>query len=95
MNEPRPIKFNGKTYFGFKKIPKWLKDRWRKEVNYTCMDCKKHEDEVGTLETHRIIRGCDGGLYVMVGFNHPLCNQKMCCSKCHKKYNYSKKTGDY
>lgn len=91
MNEPIPIQLNNKTFFGYEKCPKWLKDKFRKAVNYTCQDCKKHEDEVGILEIHRIKRGVEGGLYVVVALNHPLNNIRCLCSNCHKKYNYSRK----
>lgn len=85
------IKFNGKNYFGFKTCPQWLKDKWREVVKFTCVDCNKHEDKVGTLEIHRVIRGVEKGLYVVVPLNHPLNNVKIVCNKCHKKYNYSRR----
>ena len=94
-NEVIPIKINGKTYWGYKKAPNWLKLKYREAVNFTCQDCKKHESVVGTLEPHRIKRGCDGGLYTVLPLNHMHSNVKMCCHKCHKKYDYSPKTGDY
>jgi hypothetical protein len=64
---------------GLKKCPKWLKDAYRKAVDYTCEDCLKNEKEVGKLEPHRIICGYKGGTY------RPG-NVKMLCNKCHKKY---------
>lgn len=92
MNNPIKIDFNGKTFWGFKSpCPEWLKNKFREAVDFICQDCKKPEEEVGILEPHRIKRGCEGGLYVVVQFGHPLCNQKMCCNKCHKRYNYSRK----
>ena len=47
-------------------------------VDYKCEGCKKDEEEVGTLEPHRIQRGNMGGKYV-------LRNILMICSKCHKE----------
>jgi len=51
----------------------------RELVNFTCEECKKHENEVGKLEPHRIKRGNSGGEYVPR-------NLKIVCNKCHKKY---------
>lgn len=91
MNNPIEIEYKGKTYWGYKKCPKWLKDKYRKSVNYTCQDCKKNESEVGKLEPHRIKRGIDGGLYMVVPLNHKLNNVKIICHNCHEQYNYSRK----
>ena len=49
----------------------------REFVDFTCEVCGKLEEEVGTLEPHRIKPGCDGGTY-------NLRNITMCCSKCHE-----------
>ena len=59
-------------------LSKYKKDLLRNFVNYCCGICGKHEDEVGTLETHRIQRGNSGGLYILP-------NIKMVCSEDHKK----------
>jgi hypothetical protein len=85
------IEYNGRKYGGYKKCPKWLKDVFRRSVNYICMDCNKHEEQVGKLEPHRQKRGVDNGLYMCVPFNHPLCNVRMLCHNCHKSYNYSRR----
>lgn len=61
----------GKTKLTQKEI-----DVLRGMVNYICEECLKHENEVGTLEPHRITPGNKGGLYCP----H---NIKMCCSSCH------------
>ena len=53
----------------------------RQMVGFRCQDCKKHEDEVGKLQPHRIIRGADGGLYIPG-------NIKMLCDECHGNYDY-------
>ena len=49
----------------------------REFCDFCCEECKRHEDEVGTLEVHRIRRGNDGGKY-------ELRNIKLLCKKCHK-----------
>ena len=49
----------------------------RKLVLYTCEGCRKHEDEVGLLTPHRLIREHEGGTY-------HLRNIKMLCKKCHR-----------
>lgn len=92
MNEPEIITYKGKIYWGYKSpCPTWLKNKYREAVNHICQDCKQHETNVGKLEPHRIKRGCESGLYVVVPLNHPLSNVKMVCKGCHKKYNYSRK----
>lgn len=53
----------------------------RKMVEFTCEQCGKHEDEVGTLEIHRLKRGNVGGEYV-------LRNVKVLCKWCHSMYHY-------
>ena len=71
----------------YKRCPKWLKDLYRKSVNYTCQECKREESpEVGILVPHRIIRGNEGGLYTLFPLNHKENNVKIVCKECHKKY---------
>jgi hypothetical protein len=91
MEEPIKIKVNGRTHFGLKSCPEWLKNKYRDAVHHTCQDCQGKETEVGKLEPHRIKRGVEGGLYMVVPFGHFLCNVKMLCKKCHDKYDYSKR----
>ena len=84
---PIKMKFNGKTYYGFKSpIPKWLKVILISSTK-KCEDCGSTEN----LEVHRPIRQCDGGLYVFVQRNHPLSNCKILCHECHKNYNYTRR----
>lgn len=45
-------------------------------VGYTCEECHKDEQEVGTLEPHRIKQGGE----------YSLRNIKMVCHKCHDIY---------
>ena len=59
-------------------IKKQWKKTYREAVELTCQNCKKHEDEVGELEAHRIKRGYRGGTYAPN-------NTLMICDKCHKK----------
>ena len=65
---------------GYKKCPKWLKLAYRKAVKYTCEQCIKHEEEVGTLTPHRIRSASKGGTYSP----H---NVKMVCNGCHEIFN--------
>jgi len=51
----------------------------REFVDFICEECHKNEEEVGTLQPHRIRRKNEGGKY-----EHR--NIKMVCSDCHKKY---------
>ena len=51
----------------------------RELVNFTCEECKKHEEVVGKLQAHRMKRGIVGGKYIPR-------NIKMLCSECHKEY---------
>jgi hypothetical protein len=48
-------------------------------VLYTCEECKRKEEVVGTLEAHRMQRGNAGGKYCPR-------NIKMICNNCHKLY---------
>ncbi len=64
---------------GYATCPNWLRDAFRKSVKYVCQECHQHEDEVGKLEIHRIIRGGKGGLYIPQ-------NIKCVCIECHNKY---------
>jgi hypothetical protein len=57
------------------------KEILKEMVNNRCQDCHKHQDEVGTLEIHRMTRGVDGGLYIPQ-------NIKVLCKECHDKYDY-------
>lgn len=57
------------------------KEALREMVGRKCENCKKHEDQIGKLHAHRILRGYKGGLYVP----H---NIKMVCRKCHKAIHY-------
>lgn len=51
----------------------------RQLVNFVCEQCNKHEEEVGTLQPHRLKRGNVGGEYIPR-------NIKMVCNKCHDLY---------
>ena len=46
-------------------------------VGWKYESCPKHEDEVGTLEPHKI----------NPELSYILLNIKMCCSACHEKFN--------
>lgn len=89
------IIYKGKIFYGYKKCPLWLKRKYKESVNYICEDCGKKETAKMILEIHRPTRGVEGGLYTVVPKNHPLCNWKVLCKKCHNLYNYSKKLGSY
>ena len=54
-------------------------------VNYKCEECHKDEEEVGTLEPHRI----------KMGGEYNLRNIKMVCFRCHDIYSsaYRKSRG--
>ena len=66
---------------GFKKCPGWLKQAYKKSVNFICEECNKPETEEDPLEVHRLIRGKDGGTY------RPG-NVKIVHKSCHKKYHF-------
>lgn len=61
---------------GAKTITVAQKKVLRELVEFTCLGCKKHEDLVGTLHAHRIIRGNAGGTYAPN-------NVQMICRGCH------------
>lgn len=77
MNE---LKING-----FPTCPKWLHDKYRLAVSYICQSCNKHEEIVGKLIPHRIVRGNQGGLYTLYPLNHKINNIKVICKDCHSK----------
>lgn len=61
---------------GKTKLTNKHKEILRDLVNYTCELCKKNQEEVGTLQIHRVIRGHKGGTYKPS-------NIKVLCKKCH------------
>lgn len=65
-----------------KTCPIWLRNAYRRAVEYICEQCHKHEDKVGLLIPHRIKRANMGGDY------RPG-NVKLVCSKCHKIIHYN------
>ncbi len=80
---------------GYKICPEWLKLIYRKSVKFKCKRCKRHEDKIGKLIPHRIIRGSKFGLYTVVPLNHPDNNIIPYCNyageidgkiSCHKLY---------
>lgn len=87
MNNPEEINYKGKTYWGFKKCPKWLKEALIKSRGGKCQECGSTEN----LEIHRIKRGVEGGLYVVCPRDLPIHNTKVLCHACHERYNYSRK----
>lgn len=92
MGETVKVQIGDFIFYGYKSpCPRWLSLKYREAVNFTCMDCNKHEDEVGKLEPHRILRGVEGGLYTVLPIKHMYSNVKPLCKKCHSKYNYSRK----
>jgi hypothetical protein len=76
-----PVMFFEKFVIGLQHLSDAQKLVLRQMTCFRCQDCHKHEDEVGKLEAHRIIRGADGGLYIPQ-------NIKMLCKECHDKYDY-------
>lgn len=80
LNEPILSKDG---FWSYKKAPKWVKDRFRKAVDYKCQICKKDEKEVGKLVLHRKQRSVKGGLYTVLPLNHPKCNVMVLCKNCH------------
>ena len=75
-----------KKPIGYKTCPAWLHKKYREAVDFKCIRCKKHEDDVGILIPHRIKRGNKGGLYTLVPLNHKDNNVKICCKGCHKLF---------
>lgn len=69
---------------GLTSCPKWLLDKYRQAVNYTCQICNNKEEKIGILQAHRIKRGYKGGLYTVWPVNKKGSNIKMLCNKCHK-----------
>jgi len=54
------------------RCPKWLREAYIKAVDNKCERC----GEKNSLEIHRLIRGCKGGLYKPS-------NCKVLCRECH------------
>lgn len=65
-----------KEEIGYKVCPEWLKKEIRSDQRFCCKNCKKHENEIGKLEIHRIKRREHGGLYSKE-------NCQGLCSHCH------------
>jgi transcription elongation factor Elf1 len=66
--------------FGYKRLPKWLKNKYLQSQN-NCQFCGKKKN----LEIHRIKRGVVGGLYTILPLNHKKNNIKVLCKSCHNK----------
>lgn len=81
------IEFQGKLYWGYKICPSWIRKKLIESRKDKCEECSSTEN----LEIHRIKRGAEGGLYIVVPKNHILSNCKVLCKKCHQKYNYSRR----
>ncbi len=64
---------------GLTKLTKKQIEVLRQMVLFRCQDTGKHEDEVGTLIPHRLVRASVGGKYVPF-------NIKMICKEKHKEY---------
>ena len=73
------------SHKGYRKCPSWLRNAYKRAVNYKCQGCGKYENEVGLLEIHRLTRGSNQGLYTVVPLNHPENNVQVLCSKCHRQ----------
>lgn len=70
---------------GFVKCPSWLKNAYRRAVNYECQLCNQSEAKVGKLIPHRIKRANSGGLYTVCKLTDKQNNVKIVCNSCHKK----------
>lgn len=91
LNEGVEIKYNNKTFYGYKQCPRWLKSLYLEWANNRCQDCKKKEEEVGELNPYRITKANMGGLFTFVPFHHPLSNVKILCKNCYEDYNNERK----
>ena len=67
---------------GLDKLTKKQISVLREMVLFRCEICEKHEDEVGILEPHRILRSEKNGKYCPR-------NIQMCCKSCHRNGKYS------
>lgn len=63
---------------GLKKLTEKQKEILREMVEFTCEGCFEHQDKVGKIQPHRIIRKHQGGRYIPR-------NIKMLCDDCHKQ----------
>lgn len=81
------VYYKGKVCWGYKKCPVWLRNKFLERANFKCEECPSDKK----LEIHRIKRGVEGGLYMVVPKNHPLNNCKVLCEQCHSIRNYSRK----
>ena len=64
---------------GKAKLTESEKEILRNMVLHFCQGCERHEQEVGKLQPHRLLRANRGGKYCPN-------NIKMLCEKCHKLY---------
>ena len=71
---------------GKDKLTEKEKDVLRALVNYTCETCKRHEDECGKLQPHRMVRAHAGGKYCPR-------NIQMDCDECHKAFHANEQGG--
>ncbi len=62
---------------GKRKLTENQKEILRELAEFKCEGCRQHEETVGKLEIHRIIRGNVGGTYIPR-------NIKILCKSCHK-----------
>ena len=65
---------------GYKKLPKWLKERYIQEAGGHCQDC----NNCNNLQVHRIKRGNKGGLYTLAPLKEKGSNVKVLCEDHHK-----------
>lgn len=66
---------------GLSQLTERQKEILKEMVNFHCEDCHKHQNEVGTLEIHRMKRGAEGGKYIPS-------NIRVLCKSCHDLYDY-------
>ena len=74
-------KENVQTCHGVDKLNSRQKQVLRELVCFIWEHCKRHEDQCGTLQAHRVKRGNKGGRY------NPG-NIMMICNKCHKNIHW-------
>ena len=64
---------------GLDKLTKKQIETLRQMCLFTCQNCGREENLVGTLETHRLTRRSDGGKYCPN-------NILIICNKCHNEF---------
>lgn len=77
-----------KQVWGYRKLPRWLRNAYIRGTKGKCQSCNKVRPE---LEINKLVRGNKGGLYTVAPLKSKKNNVQVICKACHRLRHFAEK----